>query len=304
MPSWKGQSKGNVLGYKIFVLALKHLGLSFAYFILTFVSFYYFLFSRKNSKATSFYFREILRYSRLKSYWNIYKNYFTFGQVLLDKIAILGGLKDKFSYNFDGEHHLRELAKNKTGGIIVNAHIGNFEIAGQLLERLKTRINVLMLDAEHQRIKNYLSDVLVNKDVNIIPIQSDFSHIIPISEALINKELIAMAGDRFIEESKVFEVNFMGKKALFPSGPFYLAARFGVPVTFAFAMKESKTHYHFYASPPEYVKKSRDSEEQEKELKKFVEKYAKEFERILRKYPLQWFNYYQFWKEEIDQKSI
>jgi len=296
MPSWKGQSRGNILGYKIFVFTLKHLGISFAYFILVFVAFYFFLFSRKSSKTSYYYFRNRLKYSKLKSVWSIYLNYFVFGKILLDKFAILGGLKGKFTYNFDGEHNLRDMASNKTGGIIVNAHIGNFEIAGQLLERLNTKINVLMLDAEHQKIKNFVSDVLSNKDVNIIPIQADYTHIVPISEALINKELIAMAGDRFIEESKVFEVDFLGEKALFPSGPFYLAARFGVPVTFAFAMKESKSHYHFYASAPESIKRYRDIEEQDKELKKFVEKFAKEFERILRMYPLQWFNYYQFWK--------
>jgi len=297
MPSWKGQSRGNVLGYKIFVFTLKHLGLSFAYFILVFVAFYYFLFSNKSSKSTYYYFREILKYSSFKAKWNVYKNYFVFGQILLDKFAILGGLKGKFSYNLDGEHHLRQMASN-TGGIIINAHIGNFEIAGQLLERLNTKINVLMLDAEHQNIKKYLTNVMVNRDVQIIPIQADYSHIVPISEALINKELIAMAGDRFIEESKVVEIDFMGQKAVFPTGPFYLAARFGVPVTFAFAMKESRTHYHFFASPPEKVERYKDPEKQEKELKRFVEKFACEFERIIKMYPLQWFNYYQFWKEE------
>ncbi|HSH52782.1 MAG TPA: hypothetical protein VK982_13740, partial [Bacteroidales bacterium] len=215
MPSWKGQSRGNVLGYKIFVFALKYMGLFFAYFILRFVAFYYFIFAKSSSKPLYYYFRTILQYTHLKSIVSIYKNYFVFGQVLLDKVAILGGLKGKFSYNFDGEQHLREMAKNKTGGIIVNAHIGNFEIAGQLLERLQTKINVLMLDAEHQQIKKYLSDILVNKDVNIISLQSDFSHIIPISEALLNKELIAMAGDRYVKNSKVFRVRFMGKKALF-----------------------------------------------------------------------------------------
>lgn len=298
MPSWKGQSRGNVLGYKIFVFTLKYLGLPFAYFILRFVAFYYFIFAKSSSKPLYFYFRNILQYPQLKSIISIYKNYYAFGKVLLDKVAILGGLKGKFTYNFDGEHHLREMAKNQTGGIIVNAHIGNFEIAGQLLERLQTKINVLMLDAEHQQIKKYLSNVLVNKDVRIIPLQTDYSHIVPISEALINKELIAMAGDRYIENSKVFNIDFMGKKALLPAGPFYLAARFGVPVTFAFAMKESKTHYHFYATKPQYVKKYNNPEDQDKELKSFVEKYAKEFERILKKYPLQWFNYYQFWENE------
>jgi predicted LPLAT superfamily acyltransferase len=298
MPSWKGQSRGNILGYKIFIFTLKYLGLSFAYFILIFVSFYFFLFSKASSKISFHYFRKILKYSKIKAIWSIYSNYFVFGKVLLDKFAILGGLKGKFTYNFDGEHYLREMAETKTGGIIVNAHIGNFEIAGQLLERLNTKINILMLDAEHQKIKNYLTEVITNKDVNIIPIQSDFSHIVPISKALIDKELIAMAGDRFIEDGKVVEVDFMGQKALFPTGPFYLAARFGVPVTFAFAMKESKTHYHFFASPPERVKRYKNPDEQEQELRRFVEKYAKEFERILKMYPLQWFNYYQFWKTD------
>lgn len=298
MPSWKGQSRGNILGYKIFIFTLKYLGLSFAYFILIFVSFYFFLFSRASSKISFYYFRKILKYSKIKAIKSIYSNYFVFGKVLLDKFAILGGLKGKFTYNFDGEHYLCEMAENKTGGIIVNAHIGNFEIAGQLLERLNTKINILMLDAEHQKIKNYISDVITNKDVNIIPIQADFSHIVPISKALIDKELIAMAGDRFIQDGKTVEVDFMGQKASFPTGPFYLAARFGVPVTFAFAMKESKTHYHFFASPPEKVKRFKNPDEQEAELKKFVEKYAKEFERILKMYPLQWFNYYQFWKTD------
>ena len=296
MPSWKGQSRGNILGYKIFIFTLKYLGLSFAYFIVNFVALYFFLFSRTGSKSTYFYFREILKYSKIKSIWSIYRNYIVLGKVLLDKFAILGGLKSKFTYNFDGESYLREMADNKTGGIIVTVHIGNFETAAQLLDRLDSKINLLMLDAEHQKIKNYLTDVLVNKNVNIIAMQNDFSHIIPISEALINKELIAIAGDRYVEETKIFELEFMGKKALFPSGPFYLAARFGVPVTAAFAMKESKSHYHLYATKPEYVKRYRDPEKQDKELKRAMQNFVNEFERILKMYPLQWFNYYQFWK--------
>jgi predicted LPLAT superfamily acyltransferase len=298
MPSWKGQSRGTVLGYKIFVFTLKHLGLSFAYFILLFVASYYFLFSSKSSKEIYFYYRKIHKYSWIKSIFSIYRNYYSFGTVLLDKFAILGGLKGKFTYNFDGEHFLQQMANENTGGIIINAHIGSFETAGQLLERINTKIHLIMLDAEHQKIKNYVSDVLDNKRVNIIAIQDDFSHIVPLSNALINKELIAIAGDRFMNESKVFSIDFMGKKALFPSGPFYLAARFGVPVTFAFAMKETQTHYHFYATPPIWVQKYNDPIEQEKELQKFVELYAKEFERIIRKYPHQWFNYYSFWEKD------
>jgi len=297
MPSWKGQSRGTVLGYKIFVFTLKYLGLSFAYFILLFVAFYFFLFSTSSSKEIYFYFRKIHKFSVIKSILGVYRNYYTFGQVLLDKFAILGELKGKFTYNFDGEHFLQQMANEKTGGIIITAHMGSFETAGQLLERINTRINLIMLDAEHQQIKKYVSDVLVNKGINIIAIQTDLSHIIPISNALINKELIAIAGDRFMNDSKVYKVDFLGKKAIFPSGPFYLAARFGVPVTYAFAMKESKTHYHFFASQPIYIPKMGNKEEQEKVLLQYVENYAKEFEKMVKQYPYQWFNYYPFWEK-------
>ena len=45
---WDGQSQAKVLGFKIFVFTLNTFGLNPAYFMLRFVSFYYFLFSKPN----------------------------------------------------------------------------------------------------------------------------------------------------------------------------------------------------------------------------------------------------------------
>jgi predicted LPLAT superfamily acyltransferase len=178
----------------------------------------------------------------------------------------------------------------------VNAHVGNWEIAGQLLERLNTRINVLMFDAEHEKIKQYMSGVLVNKNVNIIVIKDGISHLEKIKEALENKEIIAMNGDRFFEGNKVISCPFLGKDALFPVGPFYMAGKYKVPVTYAFAMKESKTHYHFYATPPRWIENFNHLKERENSLKQVVTEYAAELERIVKRYPDQWFNFYDFWR--------
>ncbi len=51
MASWEGKSKGTKTGYRIFVWVLRHLGVRPAYFLLRFVSFYYFLVSWKTSRA-------------------------------------------------------------------------------------------------------------------------------------------------------------------------------------------------------------------------------------------------------------
>ena len=293
MSSWKGQTRGGVLGYKIFVWTLKYLGLSFAYFLLYFVV-TYFVFSSGRAFGSLFrYFHEIRKYSRIRSLFSIYRNYYIFGQVLLDKIAMLAGFQSKFTFDFEGEEYLRQM---DNGGLLISAHVGNWEIAGQLLNRLEKTINILLLDAEHQQIKKYLSGVLTNRNVNFIVIKEDYSHLVQIKSAFERGEIIAMHGDRFIEGNKIMVFDFLGRPAPFPVGPVNIAARFGVPVSYVFAIKESKKHYHFYATPLRLVPFSQNLKKRDEFLREALEAFVMAFEKIAVKYPLHWFNYYDFWK--------
>ena len=289
MALWKGKTRGGVLGYKLFVLILNNFGLSFAYFVLRIVVFYYYLSSPRSSKNIFYLYNKLLKLSIFTSLIKIYQNYFLLGQVLLDKVAVLSGIRTSFTFEFDGEENLRELVEGKTGGILIGAHVGNWEIAGYLLKRLNGRFNLVMLDAEHQKIKKYLSTVLSDKEVNIIVVRNDLSHVFEINRVLKKGEMVCVHGDRYIDEKKTMSCEFLGKEALFPTGPFLLANKFDVPVSYVFAMKESKTHYHFYASP--HRKTATD-------MKKMISDYAEELEKIVWRYPEQWFNYYDFWGEQ------
>jgi predicted LPLAT superfamily acyltransferase len=293
MSSWEGKTRGGVLGYKIFVWTLKHLGLKFAYFLLSFVVVYFVFASGKAFRAIYNFYRQMMKYSRSRALISIYRNYYMFGQILLDKIAMLAGFRQKFTFDFEGEEHLRMM---QDGGILVSAHVGNWEIAGQLLNRLEKRINIILFDAEHQQIKGYLTDVLSTRNVNFIVIRDDFSHLLEIREALANKEIIAMHGDRHIEGNKTIALDFMGRPALFPIGPVNMAAKFRVPVSFVFAVKETSSHYHFYATPLHRVAFTTNLRQREENFREALNIYVRKFEEVLRKYPLQWFNYYDFWK--------
>jgi len=293
MSSWEGKTRGGVLGYKIFVWTLKYLGISFAYFLLYFVVSYFIFSSGKAYKAIYSYFRQILGFNRIHSFVSIFRNYYIFGQILLDKIAMLAGFQSKFTFDFEGEEYLRKMDK---GGLLISAHIGNWEIAGNLLKRLDKKIHILLFDAEHQQIKGYMSEVLTNRSVNYIVIRNDLSHLLEIKEALTQGEIIAMHGDRFIEGNKTVQIDFMGKPAFFPTGPANMAAKFGVPVSYVFAVKETKDHYHFYATPPHKIEYPGNLIRREDALRSAVEKYVAALEKVVKKYPLQWFNYYDFWK--------
>ena len=294
---WDGKTKGGLSGYRIFVFIIKYLGLNSAYFLLVFVSFWFALFSFKGSEAQYYFFRRRLKFNYFKSLINVYRNNFVFGMMLIDKVAILSGLKSRFSTEHTNAEVIEEMISKKTGGILVNAHIGSWEVAGQLLERYGGKISIVMFDEEQQKIKDYLSSVEGDNKIEIIPIKEDGSNMIKIREVLHNKGIIVMHGDRYTEGVDTFEHEFLGKNAKFPSGPFHLAAKFGVPISFATAFREKKKHYHFYAMKPVYIDYPGNIKKRKEEIYNKSKIYIEELEKMIKKYPLQWFNYYQFWED-------
>ena len=292
MPRWQGKSKGTPLGYRIFVFVVRKFGLAPAYLLLRFVACYYLLFSWSSSKHIYRYFRHFHHYPALKSCVSIYRNYFIFGQTLLDKIVVMAGIDNKFTYEFDGEDNLRDMVKGGRGGILLSAHVGNWEAAGHLLRRLDTRVNVVMYDAEHQQIKEYLQQVTGGRNLNVILIRPDMSHVYAMGEALQKNELICLHADRFLEGNKTILRTFLGEEAHFPQGPFLLSSSFKVPVSVVFAFKESPTHYHFYGS--ETIERSSD-ESKVDFMDRLLTSFVNELEQKVKLYPEQWFNYFNFW---------
>ncbi len=299
MPSkkqWKGKTRGGNFGYWFFIALLKNFGLGFAYFFLRFVVIYFVLFAPKASRAQYYYLHDVQHFNFWKSIAGLVRNYYIFGQVILDKVALMSGVKTDFTYDFDGENYLHQLAEQGEGAILVGAHFGNWEIAGQLLQRINVKVHILMLDAEHEKIKAMLNKTMSHRSLNIIPIKSDMSHLLLIKKAFDNKEFVAMHGDRFLGNAKHFSCNFFDRKADFPTGPFYMAMKFGVPITFVSALKESDKHYHFFATEPKEYKNFGKPKQRDAQIKIIMQAYISNLKELMKAYPYQWFNYYRFWK--------
>jgi len=287
MPSWKGKTRGGLLGYQIFIFILKKLGLTAAYVLLRFVCAYFILFAPLATKNIYRYFRKIRHYGRVKSALSVYKSFYVFGQTLIDKIAIASGMQDKFTYTFDGVEHLEKL--KDSGGIIISAHLGNWEIAGLLLDRIKLKTNILIFEAEHEKIKAYLDQIMKDKNVEAIPMKKDFSHIFKINAALKKKEVICMHGDRFLEGSRTETKQFMAHQARFPLGPFSIVSKLKTPYSFAYAVRGKGRVYNLSATPIA-VEESPEA---------LLDKYVRHLEGKLEANPTQWFNYYDFWDERV-----
>ena len=286
MSRWDGKTKGSLTGYKIFLFFIKYLGLGFAYGLLRFVTFYYFLFAGGPRRHLLFFYHKILGFSKTEARQLARRNFYIFGQTLVDRAAFLIGKMGRFSHRFENEQFLVDMQQEGRGGILLSAHVGNWETAGNLLRgRITPTINIVMLDAEVESIKKYMEFSTGGPRFNVIPIKDDLSHVISIRNALRKNEFVAIHADRYMEGAKYFEMEFLGKAARFPLGPFIIASKFDAPVTFVFANKDGLHSYHLSATEP--IREKTKPEE-------IARLYVSELERKVKMYPEQWFNYFDF----------
>lgn len=288
MSRWDGKTKGSLTGYKIFLFFINTLGLGFAYGLLRVVTYYYYLFAAKPRKALLDFYQNTLQISGPDARKMARRNFYIFGQTLVDRAAFLLGKDQQFSHVFENEQYLIDIRDAGKGGILLSAHVGNWETAGNLLKgRITPTINIVMLDAEVENIKKYMDLSTGGSRFRVIAIKDDLSHIISIRNALVNNEFVAIHADRYLEGAKYIEMDFLGRKAKFPYGPFVIASKFNAPVTFVFAAKDGKYSYHLSSTKP--IEGKMKPEE-------IAQLYVEELEQKVKAFPEQWFNYFNFFQ--------
>ncbi len=293
MATWKGKSKGSPLGYKFFIFIIKTFGVGFSYLMLRFVTFYYFLFARGPKRNLRLFYERVPALKNKRISKLIRKNFNYLGESLVDKFAFLVGKGAKITYTQQGEEYLQKFIDAKQPLVLISAHIGNWEIAGNLLKKLGAKINVVMLDAERENLKKVIQKDVGQVHFNVIPIKEDMSHIYSIHAAIKAGEIVCIHGDRFMDGSKTLETTFFGEPTLLPFGPFQIASRLNAHHSFIFTIKNDTYNYHFTATQPALVHAPIS----------VAENYVRILEEKVSQHPEQWFNYHPFFKKDARRKK-
>lgn len=229
-----------------------------------------------------------------KRRWLVFKHFFSFGRAMIDRTAILAGDTKHFSFTFDGEHHLRATVAEGKGVLLLTAHIGNWEAAGQLLARMDTPINVTGFDNESAQVRALLAKSARAK-FRLLPLTGSPTDAIPLVAALRRGEIVAMLGDRAYGSSAA-RVPFLGGTAAFPIGAYVLAAIAGAPLIHVFSMREPRNHYRFFGFPAQRPQMP-PRHQRDAYLKNCAAEFVQNLETILKRDPLQWYNFYPFWEQ-------
>ena len=291
---WEGKTHSGNFGLKALSVILKYVDVTVIYFLLIFIVPFHAIFYQKGSEAIYNYFHNILKYNSFKSILLTYVNHYRFGQVFIDRFVAAAGKLRRFNIKEEDNKIINAIEANGKGSILVSSHVGNFEIAGSLFSSENKKVNGLFFGGELAQIQQMRNVSYSRHNIQPILIKDDFSHVFAINNALNNGEIVTMVCDRYLPGNKYVECDFLGHKAKFPVGFAYLAVRFDVPVVVSFVMKERMSRYKVYYYLLDSVNNMQMSIQEKAES--LVRQYVGLLESIVRKYPVQWFNFYNFWE--------
>lgn len=287
---WEGTTYGNGLMHRWLIGLLRVIDIRVIYVLAYIFAVTPTLFKPGFGYAYRF-FRNRFGHSAVRSLWLAYKNHCLFAQAVIDKFAMYAG--HHFDIELEGYDHFLDLAKKPDGFVQLSSHVGNYEIAGYSLVAEKKRFNALVFFGEKQEVMSNRRKLFDHANINMIPIMPDMSHLFEINSALANGETVSIPADRIWGSQKYVSVEFLGREAHLPIGPFKVVTTRGVDALTVNVMKVATNRYKIYVTPLHYDKEA----PRQKQIEELAGNYVKELERIIRLYPTQWFNYFDFWAQ-------
>ena len=237
------------------------------------------------------YFRKRRGQGRWQAFLSTYRNHCLFGQTVIDKFAMYAGRK--FEVHSVGHEHFYAHVREDQPVMFLNAHIGCSEVVGYNLSQTKP-CNVLVYGGEKQELMDYRKNQFAHMGIKMIPVGIDGVDIMEIVDCLDRGEALSVFADRFMNSKKVIHSTIHGFKVKLSRGPFSLAVNRGIDVYMVSAMKKQDGSYDGRITYLDYDK-TLPHREQRQQL---ADLYTAEMEKVLKDYPLQWFNYFNIWEEE------
>lgn len=226
--------------------------------------------------------------------------WFNYGLYSLDYVSLNTLNKKRGHYLIPEQHqthYVQEALDRGRGGILITPHLGNWELGGATFALRGCPIYALTLKNPEARVQNFrdrMRATLGMRSIHIDPSGSGYQTTLKLAQLLRKNKFIAMLGDRW-EGGKKAEVEFFGKKVIFPAGASALALATSAPIIPVFTVVRPGGTYMAWAEAPIYVTRSRGQTSAGIVLER-TQEVARVFENAIAAYPTQWYHFFDYWK--------
>ncbi len=190
------------------------------------------------------------------------------------------------------------------GAILISPHLGNWELGGLGLADMGYTLNVLTFREPDEKVNELREQVRLERGIRFIYVDRNDTSPLAVIEAvnaLRRNEILALLGERD-GSSHTMTLDFFGRQASIPVGAAYLAMASGAPVIPVFVPLEGN-HYATIMEAPIYFRGGHA--DHAGSIGDGTERILRVFEKYIRRYPDQWYNFFDYWgRENINKEKF
>jgi predicted LPLAT superfamily acyltransferase len=300
---WQHQREGgNRFWLGVLVRASLRLGYGFMRRFLYLISAYYFLRRGAERRASREYLTRL--FGRTASFRHVFKHIHYFATTMLDRIYLLAQGERDFDIEVNGLEQLQHYIGQGQGVLLVGSHQGSFEVLRALAARCpEVPLRVLLDKQKTPAITELLEALAPGVGAAVIDVsQGGAAMTLAMAETCRSGGMVALLADRGRARETLRRVDFLGAPAPFPIGPWLLASTLQVPVILCFGLYRGGRRYTLsFELFAEQVHIPRESRHQA--LDGILQRYARRLEYYARLEPYNWFNFYDFWQQDVVPKQ-
>lgn len=229
--------------------------------------------------------------------WGAFRHFSAFGESLLDKMLLWGGLFPLDQVVMHGGAEIAAAMARGQGGLMICTHLGNLELCRVVARHHPNLKLTVLVHTKHARAFNQmLAQLNPGSQLNLLQVtEMTPATAVLLAEKVAQGEFVVIAGDRVpvSPQPRVAQASFMGAAAPFPIGPYVLAGLLNCPVYLMFSRRTRAGAELCFEGFRERIQLPRKQREQL--FSELTADYAARLEHHCLQAPLQWFNFYDFW---------
>jgi predicted LPLAT superfamily acyltransferase len=232
--------------------------------------------------------------------WHVFKHLHYFAATLIDRIYLLANGEKPFQIETEGLELLEQRIAQGRGVLLFGSHQGSFEALRALGGRRPEMPLQVVLDKQKTPAMTALLEALApGVGANVIDAARDGTSIaLAMAEACESGAVVAMLADRGRGHEVLRHAPFLGSPAPFPVSPWLLAHTLKVPVVLCFGLYLGGNRYRLIFEPmADRVEIPRH--QRGPALDALIARYAQRLEHYVHVAPYNWFNFYDFWQQDL-----
>jgi KDO2-lipid IV(A) lauroyltransferase len=254
----------------------------------------HYFFSKADRRAVENNLKIVLKTDHVPSFQvrAVFRN---FGKYLLEFFTMTKRLRPEFiasKIHVENIEYLNEVLQKGRGGIVVSAHLGNWEMGGAILPKLGFPLSVVALAHRDPRVNALFNAQREAFGAEVI--QTDVA-VRRVYEHLQRNRLVAIIADRDFGNRGIM-MDFWGRQSMIPKGAAFFSLKTGAPIVPVFFLRTDDDHFRIKVYPPIDPPHFPEARITDQMAMGCIQKYLTIIEDEIKNNPSQWLLFREFWQ--------